>query len=191
MSGGEKFLAGFGKAFSDTGRGIKQVGAGIGNAVGLVGDSTVSALKQQEAESRARDAALMDTGAGLAGNVSGYVGQALTLPVGGLAAGASKAGLATAGGLLARAPAAEAALYGLAQGALMPTVEGESRAGNAALGGLMGYGGTKAMQLAGKALQAPGQMVDDAMRGASTSQYTAAVKRASLDLSKALVEIRR
>jgi hypothetical protein len=59
MSGVDKFRAGMGKAMVDLGRGAGQL-------VGLVSRDDV-------AESRKRDAALMDTGAGMAGNLAGNV----------------------------------------------------------------------------------------------------------------------
>lgn len=59
MSGLDKFFAGTGKAFTDLGRGAGQL-------VGMVSADDV-------AESRKRDAALMNTGAGLAGNIAGNI----------------------------------------------------------------------------------------------------------------------
>lgn len=59
MSGGEKFAAGFGKAIVDTGRGLGQM-------VRMTSRDDVS-------ESRKLDKALMETGAGMAGNVLGNV----------------------------------------------------------------------------------------------------------------------
>jgi len=59
MSTFDKFAAGTGKAIYDTGRGLGQL-------VGLVS-------REDIAESRKRDAALMDTGAGMAGNLFGNV----------------------------------------------------------------------------------------------------------------------
>lgn len=64
MSGTDKFLAGAGKAFSDIGQGISQY---------LPGGAT----REDVAETRKRDAALMDTGAGMAGNITGNVAAAL------------------------------------------------------------------------------------------------------------------
>lgn len=63
MSGTEKFLAGVGKAMTDLGRGAGQM-------VGLVD-------REDVAESRKRDAALMNTGAGMAGNLVGNVAAAV------------------------------------------------------------------------------------------------------------------
>jgi hypothetical protein len=64
MSGTEKFLAGTGKAFTDIGRGVSQY---------LPGGAT----REDVAESRQRDAALMNTGAGMAGNIAGNVAAAV------------------------------------------------------------------------------------------------------------------
>lgn len=82
MSTFEKLAAGAGKAVADTGRGLGQM-------VGLVSRDDV-------AQSRALDAPLMNTGAGMTGNIAGNVAMAL-LP------GATVAG---AGKVLSKAPAA-------------------------------------------------------------------------------------
>jgi hypothetical protein len=63
MSGPQKFFAGMGKSIYDTGR-------GIGNLVGMVSDEELSRAKEL-------DDPLMDTGAGIAGNVAGHIGQVL------------------------------------------------------------------------------------------------------------------
>lgn len=65
MSGFEKFRAGVGKSIYDTARGLGQV-------VGLTSRDDVR-------EARKRDAALMSTGAGMAGNLTGNVAQMLPL----------------------------------------------------------------------------------------------------------------
>lgn len=64
MSGGEKFLAGAGKAFVDLGRGVGQLFGGVS--------------RQDVAQSRALDAPLMQSGAAKAGNIVGNV--AATIP---------------------------------------------------------------------------------------------------------------
>ncbi len=69
MSTYEKFMAGMGKAFADTGR-------WVGNKVGLVSDAEI-------AEAKRLDTALMDTTAGKVGNALGDL--AVTAPLGGLA----------------------------------------------------------------------------------------------------------
>lgn len=74
MSTYEKVMAGAGKAVSDTGQGIGQL-------LGLTSRADVE-------ETRKRDAALMDTGAGMAGNIGGNV--AMVLAPGGAMAGAGK-----------------------------------------------------------------------------------------------------
>lgn len=107
MTGFEKFAAGAGKAIYDVGRGAGQL-------VGLVSEQDV-------AEARERDKALMNTGAGIAGNIVGNVGMYTPLA---LVPGANT----VAGG----------ALVGAASGALQPTAEGESRLANAAIGGAAG-----------------------------------------------------
>jgi len=82
MSTFDKVMAGAGKAVVDTGRGLGQM-------VGLVSRDDV-------AKARALDAPLMNTGAGMAGNIGGNVAMAL-LP------GATVAGT---GKVLSKAPAA-------------------------------------------------------------------------------------
>ncbi len=78
MSGFEKFRAGYGKAAVDLGRGVTQ-------AVGLMGSTPAAVLarasgfgsREAVAESRKRDAPLMETGPGKAGYFSGAVANAL------------------------------------------------------------------------------------------------------------------
>jgi len=69
MSFGEKYAAGVGKAVVDTGRGVGQLlrhamPDSLADSVGLPSQSDID-------ESRRLDAPLMDTGAGIAGNVTG------------------------------------------------------------------------------------------------------------------------
>ena len=102
MSGLEKFRAGMGKAGYDLARGAGQL-------VGLVDRADV-------AESRKRDAALMNTGAGMAGNLSGNIAAMALIPGGTTLRGAAAIGTAT----------------GLAQ----PSVSTGETLGNMALGGI-------------------------------------------------------
>ncbi len=137
----ERLLAGFGKSFMDTGRGLGQL-------VGLVDQVDVD-------EAAATDAALMDTGAGLTGNIAGHLTQ-LFLPAG----AATKAGAyapraanvgrivlnprnaATATGARGLAQTLTAAgAVGAGQAALQPVVTGETRIGNAAEGFAFGAAG--------------------------------------------------
>lgn len=122
MSGGQKFLAGVGKAFVDTGRGAAQL-FGLGDA-------------QEIAEARKRDEALMNTGAGMAGNI-----------VGNLAAYAPLAAVPGANTI------AGGAALGALTGAVQPTVEGESRLANAVVGGIAG-GAVPAAVRVGKTVKA-------------------------------------
>lgn len=85
---GENFAAGMGKAAVDTKRGIQQLGALAGNTLGLVDDATVDATMADANAVQARDADLMDTGAGFAGNVAGNI--ATTMLGGSLLKGAGQ-----------------------------------------------------------------------------------------------------
>jgi hypothetical protein len=161
MSGVDKFRAGMGKAFSDTGRGLKQLGTDAlrhlaTDSTGLTGTSAMESLVSGEAvgsnavtrwadrslagqqraidEERRLTQPLMDTGAGLAGNITGHVAQA-AIPVGGVARAAGW------GNRLLRT--ADASGRAAAYGAIQPVASGESRARNAgvsAAGGLLGHG---------------------------------------------------
>ena len=107
MSGPEKFLAGTGKAFADVGRGVGQL-------MGLVSREDID-------ESKRLDAPLMQTGAGMAGNVAGNV--AATIPT------AFIPGVNTVTG---------GAAIGAGLGALNPVGTDESRMKNAAISGFAG-----------------------------------------------------
>jgi len=133
MSGTEKFFAGMGANFVGTGRGIKQVYGGLADFVSpryrtqadlITGNdpSRLGQLQDEEAEARSLNAPLMRTGAGTVGNVAGAVTSSLPLMF--LPGGAGLIGSTTIGGYT-----------GLAQ----PTVKGESRAGNVALGASLGF----------------------------------------------------
>lgn len=113
MSTTDKVLAGVGKAFADTGRGLGQL-------VGLVDRSEVDEVK-------ARDAALMDTGAGKVGNFGGNL--AIALPTMAIPGAATLRG---------------AALIGGAQGAIQQVGTDDSRLSNTALGAAAGAGGVAA-----------------------------------------------
>lgn len=127
VSSFENFAAGVGKSIADTGRGLGQL---------------VGSVSQQEVDEAAkRDKALMNTGAGMAGNVTGQVTQML-LPGAGLAKGAQLTAKGTqllaggAKGAMARAGASSAAFAGT-----QPVLTGESRGGNMLLAGGAGVAG--------------------------------------------------
>lgn len=107
MSGFDLVAAGAGKALVDLGRGIGQY-------------TTLVSRKDVE-ESRARDAALMQTGAGMAGNV-----------VGNLAAFAPTALIPGANTITG------AGIVGALSGAIQPSVSTEETGGNTLLGALGG-----------------------------------------------------
>lgn len=128
-TGSDNFVAGVGKAFVDTGRGIKQLFGGMDKAY----------ISRQ----REIDAPLMETGAGQAGVVAGNVAMwANPVTVGPRAL--------TAGGKLLNAAAGGAAI-----GGIQPVAEGESRLDNAATGAAWGAGGqavASGLGAAGRAL---------------------------------------
>lgn len=140
MSWGDKFLAGVGKSFKDTGDGIGQLvdAAGrfmspyAGMAPAAVADSSKFGPSEAEVSERRRlDDPLMGTGAGLTGNIAGTVAQSFALP-GGAAIGGAKLAPALAAG----------AAQGAALSGLQAVGTDESRLENTLKGGLWGAGGT-------------------------------------------------
>ena len=121
MSALDKVAAGFGKSIYDTGRGIKQIFGGY--------------TPEEVEEQRRLDAPLMDTGAGVVGNVIG-AGAQLAIP-GGQASLLAKAPQAVA----KVAPYALAGAQAAGFAGLQPVGVGETRLGNAAEGGAWGVGG--------------------------------------------------
>lgn len=133
MSGSERFLAGVGKAFTDIGRGTHQAlgdfapylmaatgkptTQNVGRAIGAPTRADIDAIKQQ-------DASLMQTGAGMAGNIAGNLAGAIPLA---LTPGANTATGAT--------------LMGSALGLNQPVGTKDSRALNTVLSGGLGYTG--------------------------------------------------
>lgn len=145
MSVGEQALAGAGKAFVDLGRGIGQM-------TGLVSQAEID-------EAKRLDAPLMNTGAGLAGNIGANMLTAL-VPGGNTVKGA--------------------ALVGGALSALQPTATGESRLQNTAVGGALGAGGALAAKGIGKGLSAAkGRMANLAAKVEAKAAADAAAETAS------------
>lgn len=152
MSGMDTFFAGMGKAGWDIARGLGQL--------------TGQVSRQDMDEVKARDADLMDTGAGLAGNIAGNVIPALAMP-----ASTIPRALAT----------------GAAQGFAQPVGTNDSRTMNTAMGGMFGAAvpAVATAYRAGKALVEPAiapqrtaarileQFADDpqAMRLAAAGQH--------------------
>ena len=155
MSALDKLRAGFGKSMVDTYRGVKQMGTerirdiASGDVFGVVPSSSFGAknavtdwadrsLAQQTGEidaARARDADLMNTGAGFTGNVAGQVAQ-MAVPAGGAVTRAGKF--------------AQAALQGGAFSGAQPVATGETRGGNAAQGAAWGVGGQAVASTVGR-----------------------------------------
>jgi hypothetical protein len=107
MNEGEKFRAGMGKAFTDIAR-------GAGQALGLTNRADV-------AESRKLDAPLMNTGAGLAGNIGGNI--AAFLPTAALPGANTLTGGATIGavaGALQPSTSTEETVRNIGLGAVLP-----------------------------------------------------------------------
>lgn len=165
MSTGERVLAGAGKAFVDIGRGIGQM-------TGLVSQAEID-------EAKRLDAPLMDTGAGMAGNIGANMLTAL-VPGGNTVKGA--------------------ALVGGALSALQPTATGESRARNAFVGAGLGAGGALAAKGIGKGLDAAkGRMASLSAKvearaaadaAAETASARSAAGRAAQDAYKQLEHLR-
>lgn len=118
-------MTGSEKFLAGAGKAMVDIGRGAGQLVGAVSGKDV-------AESRRLDQPLMKTGAGQAGYLTG-----------GLATAAPAALIPGAGTV------AGSAALGAGLGALQPTVEGESRLKNVALGGAVGGGGALALKGAG------------------------------------------
>lgn len=155
MSGGEKFAAGLGKSANDLWLGLRSLGAQVGDAVMPGPGGRTAAVAADIAESRRLDAPLMDTGAGMAGNITGQIGMAVA--PGGLVAGAGKlasaAGAARAGQALTGAGAAMmapttikgAAAVGAGVGAMQPAMDWGERAANTGMGAAGSAGGMAAL----------------------------------------------
>jgi hypothetical protein len=129
----DNFLAGAGKAMVDTGRGIAQI-------TSLNGRLPWGMTPAEYSEVQKRDAPLMATGGGLAGNLTGNL--AMMIGPGALAGavgkGAALPGLVDAvGAAMAPKTALGALAQGIVMGGAQPVGTQDSRAANAALGGVV------------------------------------------------------
>lgn len=127
LSGTERFFAGAGKGIVDVGRGIEQVARGLVPGV----SPEEEALQQEIDESRRLDQPLLETGAGLAGNITG--GIAASVPTLAIPGGASLLG---------------GAAIGAGIGGLSPVATDESRLskiGAGIAGGALGSAAGKAL----------------------------------------------
>lgn len=135
----EQLDAGVMASLGRTGRGTGQlIGLGLD---ALDGGNRADKMQAAEAQIRAQEADLLNTGWGRAGSIAGDVGQAL-LPIG-RAANLSRGRQVVAGGAT-----------GAGIGLLQPTVEGESRTLNAVTGGAAGTVGSAVAPLVGRAVGA-------------------------------------
>jgi hypothetical protein len=155
ISGVQKFMAGAGKSVADLGRGVRQLGAeGMALVTGDRGGA--DALRAEQDDTAARDAALMSTGAGVAGNVAGTLASTL-VPASVLARGAQAANLgrtAAAARGIANPTTYKAAIgTGATLGALAPVGADESRAQNMLVGGALGAAGNLVANTAGRIAQ--------------------------------------
>lgn len=131
MSSADKFVAGVGKSFVDTGRGVYQLGASLGHAAGLVSDEKMAQIQSGIDESKKLDAPLMNTTAGTVGDVVGQGTQFAAFGPESIAANALVGG-------------------GLA--AAQPVATGQSRLSNAAIGAAGAGAGAAVGKVAGSAL---------------------------------------
>jgi hypothetical protein len=168
MSTSDKFVAGAGKSLVDTGRGIYQLGASLGHSMGMVSDDKMAQIQQDADESKKLDAPLMNTGAGVAGDIGGSIAQMAAAPE-----------LLPA--KLAGIPALSSAVSGAAYSGAQPTATGESRAANAGWGAAGGAAGS----VAGKALGFVAQPLRNALNTAGQSAVDTLTKAGiPLDLAQ-------
>lgn len=147
QSGLDNFFAGMGKSFVDSGRGLAQAGMALADQVpGVDLTDWRAGLQGKIDESRRLDAALMDSGSGLAGNITGYGVQVL-------APGGALRGTAAGAAALPTTIAGNAA-QGAVLGALQPVASNESRVENAALGGVGGAAGAAGAKVLGAGYRA-------------------------------------
>lgn len=176
MSGGSKFLAGAGQAVSSVGLRAKQLAASLHDLVSN-GPSQSADVTQQIDQAQQRDKPLLNTGAGLAGNVAGnlgmmYVGGSALRGAGALAdsAGASGAPLTTAGNaLMAPTSLPQAIGGGAASGFLQPVGSNDSATLNTLAGGAaggLGYGLGRALGRTIRPINAPAAPYQDLVQAA-------------------------
>lgn len=211
MSGVERFTAGAGKAVADTGLGLRQLAGGVMDVVSprrqnlsslITGQKTpsrVDELRGEVDETRQRDAPLMDTGSGMAGNITGNIAMAL-LPGGALLQGgklltkipgaARMAEALMTGGKAMIAPKTipGAAATGAVQGAIQPSTSTQETLTNTGIGGAAGAAVPALVRAAqvGKAFIDPlseagqRQIVGRTLNQAAGTPETAALARSNI-----------
>ena len=164
----ENAFAGAGKAVVDAGRGAKQIMdmpsqwlekkfPGISAWASEKGMPTAqqsaNATNADVAESKRLDAPLMDTKAGISGNIAGSAATVM-LPLGIAAKGGSMVnGASTAAALLNPTTYTAAAASGALSGAIQPVTDDESRVKNMGLGMATGAAGNLAVNTIGRVAQ--------------------------------------
>lgn len=164
----ENAAAGIGKSVVDMGRGAKQLMdvpaqwlekrfpglSAWSQEKGLPSAAdSAAATNADVAESRVSDAPLMDTKAGMAGNIGGTIASTL-LPLGLAAKGGNLInGANAARALMNPASYKAAAASGAISGALVPTIDGESTVHNAGVGAVTGMAGNLAVNTIGRLAQ--------------------------------------
>jgi len=137
MTGGQKFVAGYGKVTSDVTNGVKQ----------LLNIGDQNALKKEIDDSKRMDQSLLNTGAGLAGNIAGWAVPAVGATI--------IPGANTYAG---------AGLTGAVMGALNPVGTGDSRLWNTGFGAATSVLGQSAGNILGKVLKPVANQSDEAVR---------------------------
>lgn len=172
-SGVGKYLAGAGKSVADLGLGTRQIAANIADYVSprqqtlsslITGRKTRSDELQGEVdETKARDSALMNSGSGMAGNITGNIAQAIVPGLGAVGAGKALAmpALQTAGKYALTSPlsiggAVTQGTLGAAQAGLQPVASGENRSGNSAIG----FAGGAAIPILGMLAKGAGAVLE-------------------------------
>ena len=165
MTAPKKFAAGAGKAVSDIGMGLEQIGAQVGQKLGLVSPKTVAGVQQAIDEAKLRDYPLMRTTPGELGYISGNVATTM-LPFGVAGAGARMLGAPRAAGafsaMMNPTTYKAAAGTGAVLGAIQPVASGDWAGGvgpvsprvlNTVSGMLAGMGGNLAVSALGRVAQ--------------------------------------
>lgn len=167
-SDSENFAAGAGKAVVDAGRGLAQLAGDAIKAHPLYsrllpdkGRAVLDANTADINESRRLDAPLMDTKAGMAGNIAGNVAMTAAAPQ-----ATSARGAALVGGVL---------------GAAQPVADGESRTLNTALGATAGAASAKAGEFLGNVI---GSKLTKANQVVAEKQAMNAEKDAALQAAR-------
>lgn len=211
MSGFERFKAGVGSALAATPRGVRQgitEGAGTTAKVGALALEALGAddaaravvkrgvlplqeesdrLRAEETERRRLDAPLMRTGAGLAGNITGNVVQAVgpgaTLKLASKVPQFARAApaLEAAGAPFLPETVKGSALSGAELGAVQPVAEGETREGNIGLGLGGGFLGAGIPRAVGATARVAGNLVPSVSERSQTRAAARALEEFAQD----------